>query len=100
MHQNIESFRLFIKQQLGEEGENIAELICSNYDSGTEKRSREVQTCFQRVDQCIRELPFQQADEIRSAVYIACGEYEKLAFLDGVAVGAKLVLELTGKVDR
>ena len=94
MHQDLELFQLFIKEQLGEEGENIAGLICSNYDSGIEKRSREVQISFHKVEQCILSLPFQQADEIRSAVYIACGEYEKLAFLDGVAVGAKLLLEL------
>ena len=94
MHQDLELFQLFIKEQLGEGGENIAELICSNYDSGIEKRSREVQICFHKVEQCILALPFQQADEIRSAVYLACGEYEKLAFIDGVAVGAKLLLEL------
>ena len=97
MHQDLELFQLFIKEQLGEEGENIAELICSNYDSGAEARSERVQTSFQRIDQCILGLPFQQADLIRDAVYLACGEYEKLAFLDGVAVGAKLFLELTGK---
>ena len=100
MHKDIDAVKVFIKEQLGEEGENIAELICSNYDSGVEKRSKEVQSSFQKVEQCVLSLPFQQADEIRSAVYMACGEYEKLAFLDGVAVGAKLMLELTGKADR
>ena len=99
MHQDLELFQLFIKEQLGEEGENIAELICSNYDSRAEARSERVQTSFQRIDQCIWGLPFQQADVIRDAVYSACGEYEKQAFLDGVAVGAKLILELTSKAD-
>jgi len=97
MCKDMDAFEMFIKQQLGEEDVELAELICSNYDSGAEARSERVQTSFQRIDQCILGLPFQQADLIRDAVYLACGEYEKLAFLDGVAVGAKLFLELTGK---
>lgn len=100
MYQNIESFRLFIRQQLGEEGEEIAELIYPHYNSAVESRSERVGESFRRIDQCIRDLPFQQADDIRNSVYTACGEYEKLAFLDGVAVGAKLILELTGKAAR
>ena len=93
MNQNIESFRLFIKQQLEEDGEEIAELIYPHYNSTAESRSERVRESFQRIDECIDNLPFQQADEIRNAVYLACGEYEKLAFLDGVAIGAKLLLE-------
>jgi len=97
MDKTIDSFKMFITQQLGEEGAYVAELLCSQYDSRAEYRSEQVQESFRRIDSCTRGLPFRQADKIREAVYLACGAYEKVAFLDGVAVGAKLLLELTGR---
>jgi len=93
MSKDINLLKAFIEQQLGEDGEEIAQLIYPCYNSTAESRSERVRESFQRIDECIDNLPFQQADEIRNAVYLACGEYEKLAFLDGIAVGAKLLLE-------
>ena len=53
-----------------------------------------IRECFLLLKEYTKEMPFEQSDRICSAVSSACAESERLAFLDGISIGAQLILEL------
>ena len=46
------------------------------------------------LESCTKDMPYEMCDQISAAMMSACVECERLAFLDGVALGGKLIMEL------
>mgnify|MGYP003417701656 CR=1 FL=1 len=76
--------------------EKITEVLYQCYRSRADDSNDTIRECFSLLDEFTKEMPFTQGDRICSAVCAACAECERLAFLDGVNIGAQLILELTG----
>ena len=54
----------------------------------------EVNRRYQKLYQLLEEFPRQKQNSIECAINELCATVEKIAFLDGVCSGAKLLLEL------
>lgn len=54
----------------------------------------EICQCYQKLGQLLQELPWKKQNDIQCAVNELGAVMERLAFLDGVRSGAKLMLEL------
>ena len=55
---------------------------------------KHINTYFALIDACTHSLSFEKSNEIINAAVSLCAEQERIAFVDGVRVGAKLVIEL------
>lgn len=74
--------------------EEIAERIYSCYPSRTTMDNGIIRSNFDLIGEHTKDLPFEQSDSIFSAAVAIGAECEKQAFLDGLALGAKLALNL------
>ena len=54
----------------------------------------EVNRCYQKLYQLLQEIPRQRQNSVECAVNELCATVERIAFLDGMHSGAKLILEL------
>ena len=54
----------------------------------------EVNRCYKKLYQLLEEFPRQKRNSIECAVNELCATVERIAFLDGMHGGAKLLLEL------
>ena len=91
---DMEKIKTFIKQRSGGMEETVAECLYSCYESKATCQNERIRRSFQIIEEQTGELSFAQGDQICSAVVEACVECERLAFLDGVAFGARLMMEL------
>ena len=91
---DMEKMKGFIKQRTGEMEGTLGECLYSCYESKATCQNERICRSFQIIEKQTQALPFAQSDQICSAVVEACVECEKLAFLDGVALGAALMMEL------
>ena len=57
-----------------------------------------IQNSFHDLESCLEHLPSRENDQVFDRVCALCVEYEKAAFLEGMRVGAQLVMELNGSV--
>jgi len=97
MRIDLDTVKGFVSQRLGDEPEKIAEVFYQCYHRDADVHNETIRKSFREIESCVAQLPYLQADRICTATVNACVECEKLAFLDGVAVGARLILELTGQ---
>ncbi len=84
----------FITQQLDNVG-SVIDLLYECYASKATTDNERIRESFFVLERCTKDMSYEVCDQISAAMISACVECERLAFLDGVALGAKLMLELT-----
>lgn len=84
----------FAAHRLGDAG-SIADLLYECYASKASMDNETIRDSFYVVEKCTEGMPYELSDRISAAMVSACVECERLAFLDGVALGVKLISELT-----
>lgn len=89
-----ERINRFLAQQV-ENTESILELLYECYASKATTDNELIHESFFVLERCTKDMPYEVCDQISAAMISACVECERLAFLDGVALGAKLMMELT-----
>lgn len=88
-----ERINQFLAQQV-ENTESVLELLYECYASKARMDNERILESFLVLEQYTRDMPYEAGDQISAAMISACVECERLAFLDGVALGAKLITEL------
>ena len=89
-----ERINRFLAQQV-ENTESILELLYECYASKAATDNELIRESFFVLERCTKDMPYEVCDQISAAMISACVECERMAFLDGVALGAKLMMELT-----
>ena len=84
----------FLTQQL-ENAESMIDLLYECYASKATTDNELIRESFFVLERCTKDMPYEVCDQISAAMISACVECERLAFLDGVALGVKLMMELT-----
>ena len=84
----------FITQQLDNVG-SVIDLLYECYASKATTDNVRIRESFFVLERGTKDMSYEVCDQISAAMISACVECERLAFLDGVALGAKLMLELT-----
>lgn len=74
--------------------ETLMETLYQFYIEGGNRDNEKIKVCFQEIRQYTQILPFEEWDAVCTAVISLVAEQERVAFLDGLQVGAKLLLEL------
>ena len=70
------------------------EVLYRHYMESRGADGAEVNRCYKKLYQLLQEFPRQKQNSIECAVNELCATVEKVAFLDGMHSGAKLLLEL------
>ena len=85
-----------IKRQLCKEDDiSVLDILYEEYMNTDPVDQARIGRCYRQMESYIRELPFESRDQISCSMIALCAEQERIAFLDGVRTGARLVLELT-----
>ena len=94
MHQVIQT----IKQQLADGSthgmDSLLEVLYEQYMDTTPEGHDKVKAGFREMEDCVSALPFAQQDQICCTAAALCAECERVAFLDGVRIGARMIFEL------
>lgn len=91
MNQNIES----IKSQLYRaEDVPALDILYAEYMNTDPVDQARIDRHYQQVEQYIQDLPFENRNHINCIMNALCVEQDRIAFLDGVRTGARLILEL------
>ena len=77
-----------------ENTESMIELLYECYASKATMDNEMIRDSFSVLERCTKDMPYEICDQISGATISACVECERLAFLDGVVLGAKLMMEL------
>lgn len=67
-------------------------------NSVEDQRVKESYIAF--MNELIRQLGYEEADRVESLVNVALAEYEKTAYLEGIKLGARVVMELCGVMEE
>ena len=94
MHIKYENIREEVIQRVPEGWDSVTELLYQFYSSMEVDASGPVREAYRILEDCTRVLPFKEADKICSAANRMCVEYEQAAFVEGMLVGAKVILDL------
>ena len=96
MRENIQILKEELAQKIPEGWNSILEFLHQGYDSQGEFVSQQIRDCGDIVEKYTEDQPFAVRNQICSAVVSMCTEYERIAFMDGVLIGANLIFELLG----
>ena len=80
----------------GTEDNSILEFLYTAYADVQGQDPQELKKHFADLDDHLQVLSLEENNEIFATVCNICSAYEKRAFLDGIQVGASLILELQG----
>ena len=83
----------FLVQEM-ENTESMMELLYECYASKATMDNEKIRESFFVLERYTKDMPYEICDQISMAMISACVECERLAFLDGVVLGAKLMMEL------
>lgn len=78
------------------DSDSVLEFLYTAYADAQGQDPQELKQHFIALDDHLKILSLEENNEIFSIVCSICSAYEKRAFLDGVQIGACLVLELQG----
>ena len=78
------------------ESDSVLEFLYAAYADEQGQDPQELKQYFVDLDDHLQVLSLEENNEIFSIVCSICSAYEKRAFLDGIQIGACLVLELQG----
>ena len=78
------------------EDNSILEFLYTSYADAQGQDPQELKKHFADLDDHLQVLSLEENNDIFAIVCSICSAYEKRAFLDGVQVGASLILELQG----
>lgn len=81
-----------IQQNLPAGWDSVTALLYQCYDGQGEKNPN-IQQYFQLLAKYTDSLPFEVQDQICMATVALCVEHARAAFSEGIAVGAKLMME-------
>lgn len=94
MHQIIK----MIKQQLADGAthgmDSLLEVLYEQYMDTEPEDHDKIKAGFREIEDCVSALPFAQQDQICCTAAALCAEYERVAFRDGVRIGARMIFEL------
>ena len=95
---NTLSARIYscIRSLKDSDSDSVLEFLYAAYADEQGQDPQELKQYFVALDDHLHVLSFEENNEIFSIVCSICSAYEKRAFLDGMQVGACLVLELQG----
>ncbi len=65
-----------------------------HYSEFHKPESEDIKEDFRLVWNCIEKLPTQDRDELFAEVCCLCAEHERVAFVNGLRLGAQLMLEI------
>ena len=78
------------------EDKSVLEFLYTAYADAQGQDPQELKQHFVDLDNHLQGLSLEENNEIFAIVCSICSAYEKRAFLDGIQVGASLILELQG----
>lgn len=78
------------------DSDSVLEFLYTAYADEQGQDPQELKQHFVALDDHLQILSLEENNEIFSIVCSICSAYEKRAFLDGIQVGASLMLELQG----
>ena len=78
------------------ESDSVLEFLYTAYADEQGQDPQEIKQYFVDLDNHLKGLSLEENNEIFAIVCSICSAYEKRAFLDGIQVGASLLLELQG----
>lgn len=70
------------------------------YTSAPRPGKDRIRLLFKKIDRLVNELSLQENGGIMDLVCELCSEYEPKAFVQGMGMGARMVLELAGEWDE
>ncbi len=76
------------------EEESLLDVLYAEYMNTDPVDQARLDSYYRQVEQYIQELPFHHRDQINCIMNALCAEQDRIAFLDGVRTGARLILEL------
>lgn len=79
----------------GESSHSQLEALYWGYIESRGTDGEDINRCYRKLEQLLQEFPWKKQNDIQCAVNELGSVMERLAFLDGVRSGAKLMLELT-----
>ena len=91
MDSYIENIKAHLTQL---EPESVMEMLYGSYREQNRPEPRGIQENFAYLNDILGKLPLREMDEVWYRICDLCTEYQKMAFTDGVGVGAKLMQEL------
>ena len=91
MNENISR----IKECLAEaEPESVMEMLYEFYREINRPEPEEIKAQFSHLNDILSKLPLREMDEVWDRICDLCTAYLKMAYLDGLGMGAKLIKEL------
>lgn len=81
--------------------ESLLEMIYFRSTEYNPVENDRVRVCFRNLESRIHELNLPEGNEnkLMDLIGRVCGEYERRAYIEGIKVGARLMMELMGEVD-
>ena len=76
--------------------DSVLEFLYTGYADVQGQDPQELKQHFVDLDDHLQVLSLEENNEVFAIVCSICSAYEKRAFLDGIQVGANLILELQG----
>ena len=91
MNPNIEKIKTHLTEITPD---SVLEMLYGYYREWNIPEPEQVKACFAQLESILGKLPLREEDEVWYRVCDLCTEYQKMAFVDGVAIGVKLAAEL------
>lgn len=80
--------------------DSIAEFLYIQFTETNPVESKEVKESYVAfMDELVKLIGFEETDRIQSMVNASFAVYEKAAYTEGIKLGARVVMELSGVVD-
>ena len=93
----IEKLKAFLKEQSAgfpfTDCQSLLEMLFYYYSDEHPIDNAVIHCAFQQVDTILHRLSLRENDELFRVIMSLCSAYEKEAFLSGIRVGAKLIME-------
>ena len=101
MKPNIDQLQDFLtaynKERRGWDNISPVEMLYSFYIHHSPPEPDTLRSCHKAINHLVEHLSFKEQDGILCAVNALCAEQERCALLDGIHLGAQLMLELTSE---
>ena len=98
MNVSIEDFKKYLSKNpiIGELSgvESLMDTLYQFYMESGNQDDEKIKACFREIRYYTRNLSFEEGDAVCTSIITLLAEQERVAFLDGLQVGAQLLLEL------
>ena len=78
---------------------SLLEMLYYHYTEHNSAENQQIRNLFGRLEQCMNHLDLPERDGVEMIVSELCCAYEQAAFLEGMRVGARLIMELESVAD-